>query len=158
MPGHNGAAAKAIQRSAVQFRELNDRAKAYMDDDVRIVSGTKHCKTRSTSGGTRSHKSNVPSGSLVATPTHPGQPQPPHRPSPHLFFIVFCTQASLGEITAYAAECVEASLHPGVLAAGQQGASRKSAYTRLAYRNNVRQAEVTLPRLQSPLVEVFDNG
>jgi hypothetical protein len=44
--------------------------------------------------------------------------------------------------SAYAKECVDATLHPGVLAAGSLKQSRRSATTRLAYRNNLRQAEL----------------
>lgn len=44
--------------------------------------------------------------------------------------------------SAYAKECVDATLHPGVLAAGAQKHSRRSAATRVTYRNRLRQAEV----------------
>lgn len=37
---------------------------------------------------------------------------------------------------------MDATLHPGVLAAGAQKQSRRSGATRVAYRNRLRQAEV----------------
>ena len=38
MPGHHGLGATAIQRSAVTFRELTDKAKSYLQEDVRNAS------------------------------------------------------------------------------------------------------------------------
>jgi len=38
MPGHNGAAAKAIQRSASTFKDLTGRGGRYMEEDIRVAS------------------------------------------------------------------------------------------------------------------------
>ena len=80
------AASTAIQVSAIQFRELNDRAKNYMDKEVRNV--------------------------------------------------------SLGDISVYAKDCVNASLNPALLHSGST--TRMSATSRLAHLNSIRQAEVIL--------------
>jgi|AntAceMinimDraft_1070359.scaffolds.fasta_scaffold109229_3 hypothetical protein len=38
MPGHNGAASKAIQRSAAVFRDLTGRGGQYLEEDIRVAS------------------------------------------------------------------------------------------------------------------------
>jgi hypothetical protein len=78
------AVSNAIQVSAIQFRELNDRAKDYVDKEVR--------------------------------------------------------NASLGDISLYAKECIDASLNPALLHSGST--TRLSSSSRLAHLNSIRQAEV----------------